>query len=83
MLAQSEHRKIVHALTQWDTKQSARKNSHHNPYFLGIAFGSLASAEDEESDVRAVIVRALTGRCADFVLKSLDLPLQTDAELRR
>ena len=77
----TRHAEIIHALTDWDRRQEKR-DRHHNRYFLPIAFKAIENAETEYTDTRTIILAALTGRCCDFVLKSLDLPLMTAQEAR-
>ena len=82
MISTEAHRQIIHALTEWARRQE-RRDRHHNPRFIGIAFLALDEAEANSNDPRAVIVSCLNGRCCDFVLKSLGLELQSPAELRQ
>lgn len=80
----TDHDRIVHALSEWDRRQ-AKRDRYHNPRFLGIALVALRGAEEESPAIatRDLILRTLTGRCADFVLRSLGLETMTIQEGRR
>ncbi len=68
----NDHDRLVHALTQWDIKQSKR-DKHHNWRFLGIALQSLSEVESEmpNATIEKIASECLNGRCLDFVLKYL------------
>lgn len=75
--------KLSHAVTDYDRKQSRRKG--HNPYALAHYLGAvqqIESAVDAGAELRSAILRRMTGRLADVVLKAAGLERMTDAEAR-
>jgi hypothetical protein len=77
------HSALVHAVTQWDIRQSRRK--HHNPYALAHYLGAVErveSAVTAGATLRAAIVAAFNDRLRDHVLRAVNEPVATADEIR-
>lgn len=75
--------KLVHAVTEWDRKQSAKR--HYNPYGLGIMLervDEVASIIERGGDARTEIMAGFNDRLLDHLLRSVGLPTATISEHR-
>lgn len=73
--------KLIHALTQYDVKQSKKRG--YNPYALGIYFqriDEVCADVERGADIRKAINAGFSGRLADCALRALGLPITTEAE---
>ena len=75
---------ITHGLFEWDRRQAKRDRSH-NSRFLPLALQAVDDAKEDypQATVRELVLRALNGRCRDFVLRSMGQDIATEAELRQ
>lgn len=75
--------KLVHALTEYDRKQSTKRG--YNRHALGIYFqriDEVCADIENGAEPRAAIMAGFSGRVADACLRALGLPLSTDSESR-
>ncbi len=73
--------KLVHAVTEWDRKQSTKR--HYNPYGLGIMLervDEVAYAIESGRDARIEIIAGFNDRLLDHVLRSVGFPIASVAE---
>lgn len=77
------HFKLVHAVTEYDRRQSTRRG--YNRWALPQYLGACTSAEEDIAagkPVRAALVSNFCGRLLDVVLKAVGEPKSTDLEQR-
>ena len=77
------HDTLVHAVTEYDRKQSTRKG--YNMWALPQYLRAIDNVEREIADgmeLRPAITHNFCGRLLDVVLKSVGLSQSTDAEQR-
>lgn len=77
------HYKLVHAVTEYDRKQSAKRG--YSIYALAHYIGAIQRVSDEIAkgySVRSAILNNLTGRLCDVCLKVAGEPKQTRDEMR-
>lgn len=80
----SLYRQLAHAVTDWDIRQA--KSKSYNRHALGIYLGrceEIAAEVENGRDTREAILDGFTDRLRDYVLKSLGMPIATDADLQK
>ena len=77
------HYKLLHAVTDYDRKQSTEPG--YNVYALSLYLGAIDRAErriEEGQSLRQALVASFTGRLLTVVLKAVGEPKATDTEQR-
>jgi len=77
------HDTLLHALTEYDRKQSSKRG--YNMYALPQYIGRLHDIDADlaqGADLRAALTAAFCGRLLDVCLKAVGLPKSTDGEQR-
>jgi hypothetical protein len=76
------HFKLVHAVTEYDRKQSTRK--HYNIYALAQYLQAIERVDSEipAKGLRAALTGNFNGRLLDVCLKAVGLPTSTVEEQR-
>ena len=68
--------KMISAVTQFDARASKKKG--YNPHALGIylqRIDEVCADIERGADIRRAIIAGFSGRIADCILKSVELPL--------
>ena len=78
------HDKLLHAVTEYDRKQSTKRGYNHYALaqYLGAINDRIIPAFESGTPIRQAILKGFCGRLADVCLRAVGEPKTTDAEQR-